>query len=106
MNRRSRVLWVVDLAQMLGLGTLDTNIQQYNLVIVQVGAIALGLAVQQVDGLNWIDPNQIQAPIGQILPTLLPYLRGCALQTQDQKQNILLVLDAEAIAQSSLLRSV
>lgn len=106
MNRRSRVLWVVDLAQMLGLAVLDANVQQYNLVIIQVGTVALGLAVQHIEGITWIEPHQIQSPIGQISSALVPYLRGCALQTQQQKQEILLVLEAESIAQSSLLRTL
>jgi positive phototaxis protein PixI len=103
MNRRSRVLWVIDLAQMLGLAILDTNAQQYSLVLTQVGAVTLGLAVQQVEGIAWIDSSQIQPPIGQVFPSLVPYLRGCAVHHQDQKQEMLLMLDAEAIAQSPIL---
>lgn len=106
MNRRSRVLWVVDLAQMLGLGLLDANTQQYSLVLVQVGTIALGLAVQQVEGITWINPDRIQPTIGQVVPALVPYLRGCVVQQQEQKQEMLLVLDAEKIAQSPILRNL
>lgn len=106
MNRRSRVLWVVDLAQMLGLAMLDANTQQYNLVLLQVGAISLGLAVQQVEGITWINPDRIQPSIGQVIPTLVPYLRGCTVQQQEQKQEMLLVLDAETIAQSPILRNL
>ena len=105
MNRRSRVLWVVDLARMLGLAALDTTVQQYNLVIIQVGLVTLGLAVQRVEGITWIEPNQIQSPIGQVMPSLVPYLRGCAIQQQDQAKTLLMVLDAEAVAQSSILRN-
>lgn len=105
MNRRSRVVWVVDLAQLLGLAVLDANVQQYNLVLVQAGGVMLGLAVQQVEGITWIDPNQIQSPIGQISAALVPYLRGCALQLHDQRQEILLILDAETITQSPILRA-
>jgi positive phototaxis protein PixI len=105
MNRRSRVIWVVDLARMLGLAALDTNVQQYNLVITQVGAVTLGLAVQRVEGITWIESNQIQSPIGQIIPSLVPYLRGCAIHSQDQTKTLLMVLDAEAVTQSSILRN-
>jgi twitching motility protein PilI len=106
MNRRSRVMWVIDLSQMLGLPALDANTQQYNLVLVQVGAIALGLAVQQVEGITWINPDQIHPSIGQVLPSLAPYLRGCTVQQQNQRQEMLLVLDAETIAQSPILRNL
>jgi positive phototaxis protein PixI len=102
MNRRSHVLWVVDLARLLGLAALDTNVQQYNLIIIQVGAVTLGLAVQQVEGITWVELNQIQSPIGQIIPSLIPYLKGCALHQQEQTRSLLMVLDAEAVAQSSV----
>ncbi|GAB4377152.1 MAG: chemotaxis protein CheW [Elainellaceae cyanobacterium] len=106
MNRRSRVVWVVDLPQLLGLSMLDASIQQYHLVMIQVGAISLGLAVQQVEGIAWLEPDRIQSPIGQVIPSLVPYLRGCALQLREQSQDILLVLDAEAITQSSVFRNL
>lgn len=106
MNRRSRVLWVIDLAQMLGLAMLDANTQQYHLVLIQVGSIALGLAVQQVEGITWINPDRIQPSIGQVIPSLVPYLRGCTIQQQEQKQEMLLVLDAESITQSPILRNL
>ncbi|MBF2000174.1 MAG: purine-binding chemotaxis protein CheW [Synechococcales cyanobacterium C42_A2020_086] len=105
-NRRSRVLWVLDLAQILGLALLDLNAQQYTLVLIQVGAVSLGLAVQQVEGIVRLAPEAIQPPVGQISSSLVPYLRGCALQHQEEKQEIVLVLDAEAIVQSPLLRNL
>jgi positive phototaxis protein PixI len=103
MNRRSRVSWVVDLPQMLGLSTLDMNMQQYTVILVQVGPVPLGLAVQQVEGLTRLQPDDIQSPLGQVSSALVPYLRGCTLQQHEQKQEILLVLDAEAIVQSPIL---
>jgi positive phototaxis protein PixI len=109
MNRRSRVLWVVDLAQLLGLSTSHSLMQQYNfqynLVIVQVGLVPLGLVVQQVEGITWIQSDAIQSPIGQVSSALIPYLRGCILQQQEQRQEIVLVLDAEAIVQSPALQN-
>jgi positive phototaxis protein PixI len=105
MNRRSRVMWVVDMAHMLGLSVLDVNVQQYTLVLIQIGAVPLGLAVQRVDGIIRLQPDDIQSPLGQVSTALVPYLRGCALQQQEQKQEMLLVLDAEAIVQSPILRN-
>lgn len=103
MNRRSRVLWLIDLAQILGLSVLDTNVQQYTLILIQVNAVSLGLAIQQVDGITRIHADAIQPLTGQVSPTLLPYVRGCALQQHDHKQEMLLVLDAEAVLQSPVL---
>ncbi|MCU0526786.1 MAG: chemotaxis protein CheW [Elainella sp. Prado103] len=104
MNRRSRVLWVVDLSQLLGLPALEPNIQQHTLILVQVGTVPLGLAVQQVEGMIRLQPQEVQPPIGQISISLLPYLRGCALQSQETKPEMMLVLDAEAIVQAPILR--
>lgn len=104
MNRRSRVIWVLDLAQLLELSVLDPNVQQDQLMLIQVGAVPLGLAVQQVEGMVRFQADEIQSPIGQVSAALVPYLRGCALQQQEQKQEIVLVLDAEAIVQAPLLR--
>lgn len=104
MNRRSRVLWVVNLAQLLGL-PWGASVQQYSLVMIQVGTVPVGLAVQQVDGITWFQPDAIQSPIGQVAPSLVPYLRGYVLQSRDQQQEAVLVLDAEAITQSSILCS-
>jgi positive phototaxis protein PixI len=104
MNRRSRVIGVIDLAQLLELSTLDWNAQQYTLILIQVGTVPLGLAVHQIEGQTRLQADQIQAPLGQINLALLPYLRGCALQQQEQKSEILLILDAEAIVQAPILR--
>lgn len=105
MNRRSRVLWVADLAQLLGLPALDGNVQQYTVILIQVGSVPLGLAVQQVEGITRLPSDAIQSPLGQVTAALVPYLRGCALQQHDDKQEILLVLDAEAVTQSPILQS-
>ncbi|MCU0565365.1 MAG: chemotaxis protein CheW [Oculatellaceae cyanobacterium Prado106] len=102
-NRRNRVSWVVDLPQLLGLSALDSNTQQHTLILVQVGSVPIGFAVQQVEGITRLNPEDIQSPRGQVTSALVPYLRGCILQKQDDKQEVLIVLDAEAIAQSPLL---
>lgn len=97
MNRRSHVLWAVDLIQLLGLSISNTSVQQYNLVIVQANSIPLGLAIQRVQGITWLETDAIQAPPGQVSLGIVPYLSGCVLQ----QQNVLLILDAAAIVQSS-----
>jgi twitching motility protein PilI len=103
-NRRNRVVWVIDLAQLLGLSTFDVSVQHYSLVLLQVGLMQMGLAVQRIEGITRLLPEAIQAPIGQMSILLLPYLQGCVLQQQEQNSEILLVLDAEAIVQAPILR--
>lgn len=101
MNRRSHVMWVLDLARLLGVPQGETNIRQYNLIIVRDGSIALGLAVQQVEGIAWFPADDIQTPPSHLTANLLTYLRGCVFQ----EQKILLVLDAEAVARASILHN-
>jgi positive phototaxis protein PixI len=103
-NRRNQVVWVIDLAQLLGLGVFDATVQQFSLLLIQVGLVKVGLAVQRIEGMIKLTPDAIQAPIGQMSLSLLPYLQGCALQQQEQKQEILLLLDAEAIVQAPLMK--
>lgn len=106
MNRRSRVIWVIDLAQLLGISMLDaSSTQHYTLILIQVGSVPLGLAVHQVEGAMRLEPSAIQSPIGQVTTALVPYLRGCVLQQQAQQKEIILVLDGEAITQSPILRN-
>lgn len=108
LNRRSRIFWVVDIAQWLQAQPLDPIAQQYTVVIVRVNAAAspqspnwLGLAVPKVKGVIRFLPELIQSPLGHFPLHLTPYLRGCVLQ----KQELLLVLDAEALVQTPLLQS-
>lgn len=100
MNRRSRILWVIDLPQLLGLQYSYFYTQQYNLVILRTGTIALGALVQRVEGMVWLPKEQVLAPTNHVPSHLVAYLRGCVLQERE----ITLVLDAEAILQSSHFR--
>ncbi len=99
MNRRSRVLWVADLARMLGVGCFDAGVRQCSILIVRGGRGGLGLAVQQVEGTAWLKPEEIQPVPSNLATNLLAYLRGCVVQSQE----VWLVLDAEAILQSAAL---
>jgi positive phototaxis protein PixI len=100
LNQRSRVFWVADLPQMLGLEPLATDVHLYNIAIVQVQKAALALAVQAVKGVQRLNRDLIQSPIGTVDPSLTPYLRGCIPQNRE----VLLVLDPEAIVNASVLR--
>lgn len=102
LNRRSKVLWVIDLAQMLGLPGVLTNVQHYNLVIINNGSVSLGLIVQAVEGVVRLTPDCIQSPLGNVSSGLVPYLRGCVLLETE----ILLLLDAEAIMRTAANSSV
>lgn len=102
LNQRSRVFWVADLSTILGLEPLNIATRQYNIVIIESGAIPLGLAVPTVKGVMRFPAELIQSPIGSVSPSIAPYLRGCLPQEQD----ILLVLDPDAILDISMLQAV
>jgi positive phototaxis protein PixI len=101
MNWRSRIVWAVNLPKMLNLEYLDGRLRQYNVIIIRVDSIVLGLVVQEIQGTTKFMPDDIRSPVGQVASSLIPYLRGCVVQ----KKQILLVLDAQAIVQSSILRN-
>ncbi|MGA7935189.1 MAG: chemotaxis protein CheW [Kovacikia sp.] len=101
MNRRSHVLWVADLAQILGAGYLNSSTHQCNVAIVRVGEISLGLAVQRVDGMCWLAPEEIQSLPPHVSTETIGYLLGCVLQNQQ----VLLVLNAESIVNSPALHA-
>jgi twitching motility protein PilI len=113
LNRRSRVLWLVDLAQLMLSTPPDRGMQDYAVAIVQVPPAAgnealpaqrqplLGLAVRNVRGIIRFPADAIQSPLGQFASSLTPYLKGCVLYQQE----MVLVLDTHAIARSSLLQA-
>jgi positive phototaxis protein PixI len=100
-NRRSRVIWAIDLAQMLCLQSSTIKMRQYNIVIVQVGNKPLGLAVQNVESIVRLPPSRIKSPPATVSADLVPYLRGYVLE----EEHPWLVLDVPAIANSPMLRS-
>ncbi|HTL87887.1 MAG TPA: chemotaxis protein CheW [Leptolyngbya sp.] len=100
MHRRSRVLWVIDLAMLLGVGRLDYSPQQYDIVILRTGTIAVAAAVKQVDGIAWARPDAFQPVPSHVTKGLIPYSRACILQAQEA----VFLLDGEAILQAPLLQ--
>jgi positive phototaxis protein PixI len=99
LNQKSRVIWVVDLVQMLGLESQSLNVQQYNLAIIRSGKTPLGLVVPEIRGVVRLATEALQPLLREILPELSPYLRGALVQEQET----LWVLDADAIIQSPIL---
>ena len=101
MNWRSRIVWVIDLPKILNLQSPQNRPRQYSVIIVRAESMILGLVVHEIVGTIRFSSDEIRSPIGQVASSLVPYLRGCVVQQKE----ILLVLDAQAIVQSSNLRS-
>jgi positive phototaxis protein PixI len=100
-NRRSSLLWLVDLPEMLGLVPLDRHRQSYDTVLLKVAEIPLAIAVQEIIGVIRFDSADIESPIGSFNDAFTPYLRGWILQEQE----LVLVLDPEAIVDAKVLSS-
>lgn len=101
-NRRSRVMWVIDISQMLGLSQMAFIPPKLDILVIKVGSFISALAIHKIEGTIRVDANEINAAPSHISPALIPYLDGCVLKSK----TIFLVLDAEAIAQSALLHKL
>ncbi len=102
-NRRNRVIWIANLVRLLGLAVPDSPRQQYSIVVVKAGTslgLSLGLVVDEISGIIHLPAEALRPVPAQVNPILVPYLRGCAVQDEQ----ILLVLDAEAVLQSSVFQ--
>lgn len=99
-NRRSQVLWVADLALLLGIPVAYPNSQQYSLVLLQMNQVLVGLRVQEINSILSLPPDQICPVPPHIAKGLVPFLRGCFLQGNE----VLLVLSAEAILRAPALQ--
>ena len=100
MNWRSHIIWVVDLPKMFNLESLDYRLRQYNIIIIQIKSMIVGVVVQEIQGTTKFTVDDICSPVGQVASSLVPYLCGCIVQQEE----ILLVLDAVHILQSEILR--
>ncbi len=98
LNHKSRVIWVVDLPFLLGLSSRLLNVQQYNIAIIRSGKTPLGLVVPEIQGVVRLTLDAVRPPVEEILPALMPCLKGYLMQSQER----LWVLDTEAIIHSSV----
>jgi len=99
LNQRSRVFWIVNLAQILELSSSEKYTQNHHIAIVQVNNIALGLRVNQVKGTVRLESDGIQSPNNKVPSHLIPYVKGCIAL----KNEILLILELQAIIDSPIL---
>ena len=98
LNQRSRIFWLIDVCQMWGWESPLGKRQQYNVAIIRVKNVALGLVIQEIKGVIRLPEEEIESPVGTISPELTPYLQGCILQPE----GLLLIIDPNAIINSSV----
>ncbi len=99
LNVRGRVVWVADLGQFLGdAAMLNTDRQEISVIAVEDQDILLGLAVDRVVGMDWMDVEQLQMA-GNVPDSVAPFLKGeWAL---DDVGHSLRLLDQVAILRSA-----
>lgn len=75
-NIRGRVIWVADLGQFLGdIMPLNTDRAEIPVIAIEDQDTMLGLAVDQIVGMDWLDVEELQRPTN--VPDIMePFLRG------------------------------
>jgi twitching motility protein PilI len=99
LNVRGRVIWVADLGQFLGDSSpLNTDRAEIPVIAVEDQDTMLGLAVDRIVGMAWLDIEEVQMPTN-VPDTMAPFLRG-EWASGDKDEQVLRLLD-----QISILRS-
>ncbi len=99
LNQRSRILWTIDLPQMLELKAIDRNCQLYSIAIVKSGNSPLALVVEEIKNVFRFPSELIQSPVETIEPGLVSYVQGCI----PYEEEMLWVLEPSSIINSPLL---
>ncbi len=100
LNLRGRVIWVADLGQFLGAATaLNTDRPEIPVIAVEDQDTMVGLAVEQIIDMDWLDVEQLQMP-SNVPDSMAPFLRGEWLLSGHNKQ-CLRLLDQIAILRSA-----
>ncbi|PPS45355.1 chemotaxis protein CheW [Chroococcidiopsis sp. TS-821] len=99
LNLRGRVIWVADLGQFLGeTSAVNTDRAEIPIIAVEDQETIIGLAVEQIVGMEWLDVEAIQPPT--TTDNITPYLRGEWL-LGDRTHQCLRLLDQKAIIRSN-----
>ena len=100
LNIRGRVIWVSDLGQFLGdAAVLNTDRSEIPIIAVEDQDTMLGLAIDRIVGMDWLDVDQLQMP-SNVPDSMAPFLRGEWLIDKDSNQ-FLRLLDQVAILRSA-----
>ncbi|MBE9181719.1 purine-binding chemotaxis protein CheW [Oculatella sp. LEGE 06141] len=115
LSRRSRVMWVIDTAYLLMSQPVAPSLAHYEIIVIQVNQLfrqqamplatshrhtLMGLVVQKIRGSRYFSSGLIQPPQDTASPDLASCLKGYLLQ----QDNLMLVLDAEALVRLGLVK--
>jgi twitching motility protein PilI len=98
-EKRSRIIWVVDLPQMLELKPLDRNRRLHSLAIIKNGNSSLAIAVEAIGNVFRFESEKIASPDDSLAPGLVPYVQGCIAEAE----KVIWVLEPSSIINSPLL---
>ncbi|MGF1496871.1 MAG: chemotaxis protein CheW [Elainellaceae cyanobacterium] len=100
LNVRGRVIWVADLGQFLrGSSSLSTDRSEIPVIAVEDQDIMLGLAVDHIIGMDWLDVDEIQMS-ANAPDSMAPFLRG-EWSFGEAGDRVLRLLDQVAILRSA-----
>jgi twitching motility protein PilI len=100
LNVRGRVIWVADLGQFLGeAASLNTDRPEISVIAVEDQDIMLGLAVDRIIGMDWLDIDEVQMPTN-VPDSMAPFLRGEWVLSKEAGK-FLRLLDQVAILRSA-----
>ena len=75
LNLRGRIIWVVDLGQLLGEATaLNTTRPEISVIAVENQDTVMGLAVNQILGMDWLNVSEVQTSTN--VPEMGAFERG------------------------------
>jgi positive phototaxis protein PixI len=101
-NWRGEALWLVDLIQQMGVGTLPEQVQRFSslmTIVVQHRKKSLGLVVPEVHEIEQHNPKELLLPSADLFPqNLLPFIKGYFVQDRS------IVLDVSSVLNDSSLR--
>jgi positive phototaxis protein PixI len=102
-NWRGEMLWLVDLEAMLGYPSLlqtSDSLSKMMAVILENNGKYLGILVQQLRDIEWLDVKAMKAPSTELFyPAMSPFLQGYFINPAEE---IMFNLDSLAIMQSPL----
>jgi purine-binding chemotaxis protein CheW len=100
-NLRGQVIWVADLGQFLGATMiLNTQRQEIPIIVVEDQEILLGLAIEQLGDIDWLDLEKLNMPPTNIPDNMTPFVPGEWI-LNEQEGAILRLLDQIAILRSA-----
>ncbi len=100
LNIRGRVIWVSDLGQFLGDAVpLNTDRQEIPIIAIEDQDTMLGLAIDEIVGMDWLDIEQVQMPTN-VPDSMAPFLRG-EWVLDEESERVLRLLNQEAILRSA-----